>query len=323
MNYDFNPVIIEESFKRIKKYIVKTPLMKSNLLSDKNTKIYFKMENRQKLNCCKIRGAFAKLTQLNNKTPIIAVSSGNHGLSISYASKILGFKNTYIYLSKSTTKDKIENIYSYGVNVNKDGLDYDDAHRLAEEFTKKVKGTFIDPCSDNIALAGQGTIAIEILEDLPNVDQIFIPVGGGGIFAGIAIYAKSKNPNIRIIAVQTEMSPSFRDSIKDGIRYENYKAKGESICDALLGGVGELPYSLINNYLDDVMVVEEKYVKKAIIHLLLKEKNLVEPAGAIGLGAYFMYPEQFKNKKNVIILSGGNIDESLLLSILQENRKEE
>lgn len=323
MNYDFNPVIIEESFKRIKKYIVKTPLMKSNLLSDKNTKIYFKMENRQKLNCCKIRGAFAKLTQLDNKTPIIAVSSGNHGLSISYASKILGFKNTYIYLSKSTTKDKIENIYSYGVNVNKDGLDYDDAHRLAEKFTKKVKGTFIDPCSDNIALAGQGTIAIEILEDLPNVDQIFIPVGGGGIFAGIAIYAKSKNPNIRIIAVQTEMSPSFRDSIKDGIRYENYKAKGESICDALLGGVGELPYSLIDNYLDDVMVVEEKYVKKAIIHLLLKEKNLVEPAGAIGLGAYFMYPEKFKNKKNVIILSGGNIDESLLLSILQENRKEE
>ena len=323
MNYDFNPVIIEESFKRIKKYIVKTPLMKSNLLSDKNTKIYFKMENRQKLNCCKIRGAFAKLTQLDNKTPIIAVSSGNHGLSISYASKILGFKNTYIYLSKSTTKDKIENIYSYGVNVNKDGWDYDDAHRLAEEFTKKVKGTFIDPCSDNIALAGQGTIAIEILEDLPNVDQILIPVGGGGIFAGIAIYAKSKNPNIRIIAVQTEMSPSFRDSIKDGIRYENYKAKGESICDALLGGVGELPYSLIDNYLDDVMVVEEKYVKKAIIHLLLKEKNLVEPAGAIGLGAYFMYPEKFKNKKNVIILSGGNIDESLLLSILQENRKEE
>ncbi len=323
MNYDFNPVIIEESFKRIKKYIVKTPLMKSNLLSDKNTKIYFKMENRQKLNCCKIRGAFAKLTQLDNKTPIIAVSSGNHGLSISYASKILGFKNTYIYLSKSTTKDKIENIYSYGVNVNKDGLDYDDAHRLAEEFTKKVKGTFIDPCSDNIALAGQGTIAIEILDDLPNVDQIFIPVGGGGIFAGIAIYAKSKNPNIRIIAVQTEMSPSFSDSIKDGIRYENYKAKGESICDALLGGVGELPYSLIDNYLDDVMVVEEKYVKKAIIHLLLKEKNLVEPAGAIGLGAYFMYPEKFKNKKNVIILSGGNIDESLLLSILQENRKEE
>lgn len=323
MNYDFNPVIIEESFKRIKKYIVKTPLMKSNLLSDKNTKIYFKMENRQKLNCCKIRGAFAKLTQLDNKTPIIAVSSGNHGLSISYASKILGFKNTYIYLSKSTTKDKIENIYSYGVNVNKDGLDYDDAHRLAEEFTKKVKGTFIDPCSDNIALAGQGTIAIEILDDLPNVDQIFIPVGGGGIFAGIAIYAKSKNPNIRIIAVQTEMSPSFSDSIKDGIRYENYKAKGESICNALLGGVGELPYSLIDNYLDDVMVVEEKYVKKAIIHLLLKEKNLVEPAGAIGLGAYFMYPEKFKNKKNVIILSGGNIDESLLLSILQENRKEE
>ena len=323
MNYDFNPVIIEESFKRIKKYIVKTPLMKSNLLSDKNTKIYFKMENRQKLNCCKIRGAFAKLTQLDNKTPIIAVSSGNHGLSISYASKILGFKNTYIYLSKSTTKDKIENIYSYGVNVNKDGLDYDDAHRLAEEFTKKVKGTFIDPCSDNIALAGQGTIAIEILDDLPNVDQIFIPVGGGGIFAGIAIYAKSKNPNIRIIAVQTEMSPSFSDSIKDGIRYENYKAKGESICDALLGGVGELPYSLIDNYLDDVMVVEEKYVKKAIIYLLLKEKNLVEPAGAIGLGAYFMYPEKFKNKKNVIILSGGNIDESLLLSILQENRKEE
>ena len=104
MNYDFNPVIIEESFKRIKKYIVKTPLMKSNLLSDKNTKIYFKMENRQKLNCCKIRGAFAKLTQLDNKTPIIAVSSGNHGLSISYASKILGFENTYRLLPFNSFK---------------------------------------------------------------------------------------------------------------------------------------------------------------------------------------------------------------------------
>lgn len=323
MNFEFNSIIIEESFERIKKYIIKTPLMKSNLLGDENTEIYFKMENRQKLNCCKIRGAFAKLTLLDNKVPIIAVSSGNHGLSISYASKILGFDNTYIFLSKTTAKDKVKNIYSYGVNINKEGLDYDDAHRLAEEFTKKVNGIFVDPCSDNIALAGQGTIAIEILEDLPNVDQIFIPVGGGGIFAGIALYAKSKNPNIRIIALQTEMSPSFRDSIKDGIRYGNYRAKGESICDALLGGVGELPYSLIEKYLDDVVVVEEKYVKKAIKHLLLKEKNLVEPAGAIGLAAYFMFPEKFKNKKNVIILSGGNIDESLLLNILQENRKEE
>ena len=119
------------------------------------------------------------------------------------------------------------------------------------------------------------------------------------------------------------MSPSFRDSIKDNIRYGNYKAKGESICDALLGGVGELPYSLIEKYLDDIVVVEEKYVKKAIKHLLLKEKNLVEPAGAIGLAAYFMFPEKFENKKNVIILSGGNIDESLLLNILQENRKGE
>ncbi len=314
---------IEDSYSRIKKYIIRTPLMKSIFLGDNNTEIYFKMENRQKLNCCKIRGAFAKLTSLDNMQKIVAVSSGNHGISVSYASKILGFNDTNIFLSKKTTEDKFKNISEYGPKINIEGIDYDDAHRLAEEFAYKSNAVFIDPCSDDIALAGQGTIAIEILEDLPDVDQIFIPVGGGGIFAGIALYAKSKNKNIKIIAVQTEMSPSFKDSIKDGKRYSDYPAKGESICDALLGGVGELPYSLIEEYLDDVLVVEEKYVKDAIRHLILKEKNVIEPAGAIGLAAYFMYPEVFKNRKNVIILSGGNIDEELLISILSENRKEE
>ena len=307
--------MVIDSYERIKKYIIRTETYKSINFSDKNTEIYFKTENRQLLNCCKVRGAFAKLTTLNKDTEIVAVSSGNHGMSVAYVGKKLGFSNVKIFLSEKTSINKIDKIKSFVPQVILKGKSYDEAHEYAINYSKENNTVFIDPCSDELALSGQGTLALEILEDYPEIDQIFVPLGGGGILGGVGAYIKGYNSKIKVIGVQTEMSPSMFESLKDNVRYDNFPAKGETICDALLGGVGEIPYRLAPYILDEILIVEEKYVKEAIKLLFLKEKNVVEPSGAIGFAAYLQYREKFENKKNCIILSGGNIDEEILKSL--------
>ena len=311
---------ILDSRERIKDYIYTTPLEKSLYLSSGETNIYLKLENQQKVNCAKVRGAFSKITNLSPEEiskGIVAISSGNHGAAVSYASSLLGIKNATIYVPETTPKSKTEKIQYYGANVVKVGRNYDEAHEIGGELIKSSGSIFIDPCSDPTVIAGQGTIAIEILEQLPSIDTILVPIGGGGIITGISIAAKHINPDIKIIGVQTAACPAMVASLRDEQFYEMYPTE-DSICDALVGGVGHIPYKMAKQCIDDIIVVEEEDIADAIKFLILKEKVVAEPAGAVGVAAVRKNPELFKGKNVAIVITGGNIDEELLRSIINQ-----
>ncbi len=313
---------VEEAKKRIEKYIYRTPLEKSIHLSDKdtNTNIYLKLENQQKLRCAKVRGAASKITSLTHgekEAGVVAVSSGNHGAAVSYISNLLGGLRATIYVPETTPDSKVEKIEYYGAQVVKIGKNYDEAHEIGLERIEISGGTFIDPCSDEVVIAGQGTIAMEILEENPDIDTILVPIGGGGIITGISIAAKHIKPGIKIIGLQTAACPAMVASLEDEKFYEMYPCE-ESICDALIGGVGYIPYKMAKECIDDIMVIEEDDIADAIKYALLEEKIIVEPAGAIGIAAVRKNPEIFKGKNVAVVLTGGNIDKKLLLELINK-----
>lgn len=305
---------------RIKEYIYHTPLEKSIYLSDDNTNIYFKLENQQKMKCAKIRGALSKITSLSKEEKekgVVAISSGNHGSAVSYASNLLGIENSTVYVPKTTPRSKVEKIEYYGANVVEVGKNYDEAHEIGEKEIKKSGATFIDPCSDNVVIAGQGTIALEILKEQPDIDTILVPIGGGGIITGISVAAKAINPEIKVIGLQTAACPAMVASLEDEKFYEVYPTK-DSICDALVGGVGDIPYKMAKKCIDDIIVVEEEDIANAIGFLLKKEKVVAEPAGAIGVAAVRKNPDLFKGKNVAIVITGGNIDADLILKLINK-----
>ena len=308
-----------EAKNRIEKYIYKTPLEKSMFLSNGNTNIFLKLENQQRTRSYKIRGALSKITSLTEderKEGIVAISSGNHGAAVSYASSLLGIDNASIYVPRTTPKTKVDKIKYYGANVEQVGINFDETNAIGMEKVKKSGAIFIDSSSDEEVISGQGTIGLEILEENPNIDTILVPIGGGGIITGISIAAKSINPNIKVIGLQTAACPAMVASLKDDIFYETYPTE-ESICDALIGGVGYIPYKLAKKCIDDIILVQEEDIRKAIAHLLLKEKLIVEPAGAIGVGAVMKNLDLFDGRNVAIVLTGGNIDEDLIRELFK------
>jgi threonine dehydratase len=306
---------------RIKKYIYTTPLDFSYHLSSGDTKVYLKIEAQQKLKSFKIRGALSKLTWLaeeDKKQGVMAVSSGNHGAGVSYASHILGGVKAKIYVPETTPKSKLEKMKYYGAEVIQVGENYDGAHAAAEEALKKEKLTFVDPCSDIQTIAGQGSIALEILESNPEIDTIIAPIGGGGLITGVSIAAKHIKPSIQIIGVQTSACPAMVQSLKDNICYIEYPTE-PSICDALVGGVGEIPYEMARQCIDDIILVNEDTIKKAIVMLMENDKVIAEPAGAASVAAIIENKERFRGKNVAVIISGGNLDEKLMRELLLKN----
>ncbi|WP_077369492.1 threonine ammonia-lyase [Anaerosalibacter sp. Marseille-P3206] len=305
---------------RIDKYIYHTPLDKSMYLSDEDTNIYLKLECQQGMKCAKLRGALSKLTSLSKEEierGIVAISSGNHGAAVSYATHLLGIKNVTIYVPATTPKSKVEKIKYYGANVVGVGENYDEAHEIGLERIKDSGSVFIDPCSDPVVLAGQGTIALEIFEQQAQIDTILVPIGGGGILTGISVAAKHINPNVKIIGLQTAACPAMVQSLKDKVFYEMFPT-GASICDALVGGVGEIPYNMAERCIDDIWVIEEEDIAEAVSFLAKKEKVISEPAGAIGVAAVRKNHSKLKGRNAAVVITGGNIDESLMVKLLNQ-----
>jgi threonine dehydratase len=198
------------------------------------------------------------------------------------------------------------------------GETYDDAHHAAETFGRETGATFIHAYDDPRTVAGQGTIALEIMEDLPDVDAILVPVGGGGMIAGIAIAAKALSPRTKIIGVQPAASPALRDSLRDGRCYEEYAA-APTICDGLAGGIGKIVFDVAQRGLiDDVVVVEEAETRAAIRALAETQQLIVEGSGAVGVAALLFDKVNLRGKKVAVVLSGGNIDLTLLSDVLNE-----
>lgn len=318
MSINYNDVI--NARKRISGYTYYTPLDKSMYLSNEDTNIYLKLECQQGMKCAKLRGALSKLTSLNRdeiEKGIVAISSGNHGAAVSYGSYLLGIKNSTIYVPETSPRSKVEKIEYYGANVVRAGENYDKAHEIGLERIKDSDSIFIDSCSDEEVIAGQGTIALEIFEQQPRIDTILIPVGGGGILTGISVAAKHINPKVEIIGLQTAACPAMKESLKDNIFYEMFPSE-PSICDGLIGGVGEIPYNMAEQCIDDIWIVEEEHIGRAVSFLAKKEKIIAEPAGAIGVAAVQKNYSKLKGKNVAVVITGGNIDGKLFVELLNK-----
>ncbi|EJE7234162.1 threonine/serine dehydratase [Clostridium botulinum] len=317
----FNYKEVKNAYERIKNYVRKTPLEESYYLGDGNKRYFFKLESFQRAKSFKIRGALNKmmtLTEEEKECGIATISSGNHGSSVSYAASILGIKNAKVIVPQNTPQSKIDKIKYFGADVILMGKNYDEAHLLGMAYIKENGLTFIDAYySDPKIYGGQGTIAIEILEQNKDIDTIVVPIGGGGLITGIAVAAKSIKPDIRIIGVQTEACPSMIDSYKDNTFYEEYPSK-ESICDALVGGVGKLSYEMAQDYVDDFLIVTEKSIAKAVSFMAKEEKYIVEAGSCTTIAAVMEHRERIGGKNIALVLSGGNIDGKLLTSILEK-----
>ena len=303
----------------IRPYVRMTPLEQSFFLGDEEHAFYFKLESLQRARSFKIRGAINKMLSLTEEERcggVGAVSSGNHGSSVAYAAQLLGIERAEIIVPECTPRSKVDKIRYFGGTPRLMGRNYDEAHALGMEYIRQNGLTNIDSCHDDIKVyAGQGTVALEILEQQPEIDTILVPIGGGGIATGVALAAKTINPSIRVYGVQTEACPAMAASYRDGVCYEEYPID-PSLCDALVGGVGVLSYEMLRDLLDDILVVKEETVRRATAFLLTEEKFVIEAGSATTVAAVWDYPEKFTGKKTALILTGGNIDGETIRNVL-------
>ena len=304
----------------IKDIVKRTDILESTKLSLlTNANIYYKCENLQKTGSFKVRGAcnkIANLTEEEKSKGVIASSAGNHAQGVALGAKMNSIEAT-IVMPSTAPLAKVTATKSYGANVVLEGLVYDDAYAKAVEIQKETGATFLHPFNDKYVIAGQGTIGLEIFEQMNNkVDTILCPIGGGGIIAGIATAAKALNPNVKIVGVQTANIPSMYESMKSGKVTTAFKST--SIADGIsVKTVGELTFNIAKDLLDEVVLVQEDEIAEAVLFLMENQKVVAEGSGAVTTAAILSGKYKPKENENVVlIISGGNIDVNTLNRIV-------
>lgn len=319
----FNYEEVKAAYARIKPYIRKTPLDESFYLGDDQHNYFFKLESFQRVKSFKIRGALNKMLTLNEdeiRRGVGTISSGNHGSSVAYAASLLNMKNAKIIVPKTTPQSKVDKIRYFGAEALLMGDNYDEAHELGMNYIKEHGITYIDAYYDDPKIyGGQGTIAIEILEQNPAIDTIVVPIGGGGLITGIGVAAKAIKPEIRIVGVQTEACPAMIKAYEDGVFYKEYPSE-ESLCDSLVGGIGALSYEMAKDYVDEFIAVSENTISRAVSFMAREEKYIVEPGSSTTVAAVMDFKEKVGGKNVALVLSGGNIDGKTLFSLMDKYR---
>ncbi len=307
---------IKEAHKLMpKSSIRKIDLVRSNTFSDIcGSQIFLKLECFQKTGSFKVRGAVTMIERLGaeeKRNGVIAASAGNHAQGVAYASAIHNMRCT-IVMPKNASPAKIAATKSYGANVVLEGNNYDESSVHAQEIANKQGITLIPAFNHPDIIAGQGTVGLEILEDLKEIDEIYVPIGGGGLIAGTAIAAKSINPKIKIIGVESIAFPSMKKSVENG-RICNVQ-NGYSIADGIsVKSPGKIPFNLIQKYVDKIVVVDDLSIVKTMFLLMERSKIVTEPAGAASLAYIISNKKDLSKNSNVVsILSGGNVDMYLL-----------
>ncbi|HJT47343.1 MAG TPA: threonine ammonia-lyase [Nitrososphaeraceae archaeon] len=296
-------------------FVRKTPLQRSDTFSKLvGTNIFLKLESLQRTGSFKVRGAFVKVNTLSEeqkKYGVIAASAGNHAQGVAYAASIKNIPCTII-MPQNASPAKVAATKSYRAKVILQGSDYDEAWDIAQEVAKKERKTIIHAFDDESVISGQGTIGLELLEDLPELDRVYVPIGGGGLGAGIAIAIKSKKPNVKIIGVESKAFPAMKESLAKG-RLQKTNS-GYTIADGIsVKYPGRLTYEIASKYIDDITVVDDHSIVKTMFLLMERAKLVIEPAGAASLA--YLLSNSHLNKKNenvVSLLSGGNVDMYLL-----------
>jgi threonine dehydratase len=281
-----------------------------------------KLENLQITNSFKPRGVFNKLLNLSaeeKERGIITASAGNHGEAVAFAAQKL---NHYarVVVPRTTPKVKIEGIRNYGADLVLFGDTYDEAERKAKELAREDGCAYISPYNDDCIIAGHGTIGLEIVEALPEVDVVMVPLGGGGLISGISIAIKSTLPDVEVIGVQSKSSPIMYESLKAGKIVHVQKAKTKSVAEGLSGNVGPITFEIVQKYVDRVVLVAEETLRHAVFLLWNYDKQVVEGSGAAAVAPVIENKPLFKGKTVASVVTGGNIDGDLFQSILASER---
>jgi len=309
---------IEEVRARLKNIAHLTPIVYSYSLSElSGVSVYLKLENLQRTGSFKIRGAYNKLYNVHGRDKrAVAASAGNHAQGVALAANLLGMKAT-IVMPEGTPTGKILATKHYGAEVILQGKTFDDAFQYARELEKEFGNVLIHAFDDPEVIAGQGTIGLEIIEGIPDLDAIFVPVGGGGLISGISTAVKEKNPKIKVIGIQAEGAPSMLLSQREGKIIELKSV--HTIADGIaIKKVGKVTFEIVQKYVDDIMTVDEDEIAEAVLLLMERKKIVAEGAGAASLAGLLKRKEEFLDQKVTVLVSGGNIDVNMLAKIIEK-----
>jgi threonine dehydratase len=306
---------IRAAAERIKGAVIRTPMLKSRTLSEIiGAEVWLKFENLQFTAAYKERGALNKLLQLTpeERARGIAASAGNHAQAVAYHAKRLGIP-AVIAMPEPTPTIKVTQTRGHGARVVLHGAMFDDAHDHARELEMQEGYVFVHPFDDPQIIAGAGTLGLELLEDVPDLDTIVVPIGGGGLMSGIAIASRAIKPDIELIGVEAELYPSMKCAV-DGTKLP---LGGDTLAEGIaVKEPGALTSRILKDLADDIMLVSERDLERAVAMLAGIEKTVVEGAGAAGLAAMLSDKQRFAGKKVATILCGGNIDTHLLANVL-------
>ncbi|MGD2145220.1 MAG: hydroxyectoine utilization dehydratase EutB [Anaerolineae bacterium] len=302
---------------------LRTPLIEAPVLTQRaGAAVYLKLENVQRTGSFKIRGAASKLSSLSDderRRGVIAVSSGNHGRAVAYVAREFGVR-AVVCMSKRVPLNKVEGIRSLGADLALHGESYDAAERHALRLQAERGLTLIPPFDDPHVIAGQGTIGLETLEDLPGVGTVMVPLSGGGLMAGIALVLKAADPAIRTVGVSMERAPVMFHSLRAGrpIQMEEQ----ETLADALVGGIGldnRHTFRMIQKYVDETVLVTEEEIASAMAFALNQQHLVVEGGGAVALAALMNGKLAERGEEIVVVVSGGNVEIPRLVEIAQNS----
>src|SRR5436309_6879695 len=310
---------IRDAMDRVRDSIYLSPCARSEYFSQlTGNSVYLKLDNLQRTGAFKERGALNKLLTLTageRERGVIAASAGNHAQGVAYHAGRHGIR-AQIVMPLTTPLIKVSATRGYGAEVVLHGANYDEACEEAVRHSEKLGMTFIHPFDDEVVMAGQGTMGLEILEQVPDVEAIIAPIGGGGLIAGVGCAVKETNPRIRVIGVQPARLPSMKVALAEG--HPVTLSPAATIADGIaVRRAGEKTLPLVQKYVDDIVTVDEEEIANAILLLLEREKTLAEGAGAAAIAALINHKVQLDGKNVAVVICGGNIDVTLLSRIIE------
>jgi threonine dehydratase len=316
---------VREAYERIKDRVRRTPLDDSLYLSDEDHRYRFKLESQQLGRSFKIRGV---LNALNRLTPnqlgrgVGTVSTGNHAVAVAYAAKRLGIENCVVIVPEGIPRTKLDRIRFYGARIMPMGTSYENSLTLGLNYIDRHELFYVDPGdADPRVYAGQGTVGFEIMTVHPKVDTIVVPMGSGGLITGIAVAAKSINPDVRIVGVQTAACPAVAMSLADGIPYTHYPTMGHTICEAVVGGIGRLAYQMLPDLIDQIVIVSEESILDAMCFMAIEEQCVIEGGSAMVVAAVREHQDLVGGSDIALVITGGNVDGDMLHAALDARLK--
>lgn len=309
---------IRRAAETLRPYLRPTPLRRS--LAMRPSTVYMKLECWQPTGSFKVRGALNNLSSLTpeeQRRGVVAASAGNHALGVAFAAQALGQVDATLFVPATAPRAKVEKLRTYDVKVEERGDTYDDAFAEAMAYVQRSGARYVHAYDDPSTAAGQGTVATEVLEELPETGTIVVPVGGGGLIAAIATAAKALKPSTRIVAVQAEASPSLRESLKRGEPLLQYPAL-PTLADGIAGGIGEIVFAH-RHLIDEIVDVSEAEIEDAVVALLAEDQVVAEGSGAAGVAALRSGKVSLGDAgPAVVIVTGGNIDVQALARLLRD-----